>query len=514
MTDSNEALSHLRKRLHSLEAGGSEIDALDSVSVASSVKEAAQDPNGIQQADQQPSRHRQNSQSSLASGSLPPAPWELQLDDFRGGESPFRTRSPLRDLQFASNSVDVLRRPPVVQKAKAVSLRELYMHQLGSRFNVYRDRLLSNASPKSSKRSLNKRNESNQPEPQRPRKMSISLLYSIEDLCTDSTSVLRDRVAFNRQESSPAHFDVSRIPSRARVSLNRSVSERHARPELPTRRTRTISEGPEAAPSTSVDLFNSRFRLTYTPARSLSIASRGSSTTKGKIDEEVEDEIRVQDQAVVVEDNVVTLCECVSDFFDLSLLQEPIFLLVCVSVMFMAVGTPHAMFFLPSHVLENKLEADAGLILALASIFDLVGRLASGVLIDAKIIRADVYYSAAMLTAAASALLIPTAGGSFVGLTMTAGFFALGSGTWFLLVPLLLSDFLGVDRIGSSYGLVRFFQAWTNLCGPILGGFLWEKTGDIANVFYLMGASMSLAALVSLIIPIWASKRPLINNKA
>ena len=73
--------------------------------------------------------------------------------------------------------------------------------------------------------------------------------------------------------------------------------------------------------------------------------------------------------------------------------------------------------------------------------------------------------------------------------------YGLGSGAWFLMVPLLLADYLGVERIGASYGLIRLFQAASNLIGPIVGGVLSDKTGSFAASFIVMGTIMNLGAI-------------------
>jgi len=56
--------------------------------------------------------------------------------------------------------------------------------------------------------------------------------------------------------------------------------------------------------------------------------------------------------------------------------------------------------------------------------------------------------------------------------------YGLGVGGWFLMVPLLLADFFGVERIGASYGLARLFQSLSNLMGPIVAGLIRDQTGS------------------------------------
>ena len=100
--------------------------------------------------------------------------------------------------------------------------------------------------------------------------------------------------------------------------------------------------------------------------------------------------------------------------------------------------------------------------------------------------------------------MIMAAGCSVIGLalaTSTTGMvismlvYGLGSGAWFLMVPLLLSEYLGVERIGSSYGLIRLFQALSNLIGPVIGGVLSDQTGSFAASFVVMGLIMNLGAI-------------------
>ena len=79
-----------------------------------------------------------------------------------------------------------------------------------------------------------------------------------------------------------------------------------------------------------------------------------------------------------------------------------------------------------------------------------------------------------------------------------------------VLIPLLLSQYLGVERIGASYGLMRFFQSGSNLFGPIVGGHLWETTGELSSTFYFMGSVMTVGTGFALALPLalWRMMAP------
>ncbi len=70
------------------------------------------------------------------------------------------------------------------------------------------------------------------------------------------------------------------------------------------------------------------------------------------------------------------------------------------------------------------------------------------------------------------------------------------------MVPLLLAEYLGVERIGSSYGLIRLFQAMSNLIGPVVGGVLSDATGSFSTSFVVMGLIMSSGSIFVFFKPI------------
>lgn len=80
-----------------------------------------------------------------------------------------------------------------------------------------------------------------------------------------------------------------------------------------------------------------------------------------------------------------------------------------------------------------------------------------------------------------------------VGLSAAIYGFCLGS--WYVLMPVLLADIFGTDRISSSYGLVRMFQSIGAISVPPLAGFLRDLSGSYAIVFYCMGSCMVLGCL-------------------
>lgn len=74
-----------------------------------------------------------------------------------------------------------------------------------------------------------------------------------------------------------------------------------------------------------------------------------------------------------------------------------------------------------------------------------------------------------IVAAGIAVLAIPMAQ-SFYILACSVGIYGLCLGCWFLLVPVLLADQYGTDKISSSYGLVRMFQSIGAISIPPLAG--------------------------------------------
>lgn len=73
---------------------------------------------------------------------------------------------------------------------------------------------------------------------------------------------------------------------------------------------------------------------------------------------------------------------------------------------------------------------------------------------------------------------------SFYVLACSVGMYGLCLGCWFLLVPVLLADQYGTDKISSSYGLVRMFQSIGAISVPPLAG----KNIDFTYAFTLFSS--------------------------
>ena len=344
-------------------------------------------------------------------------------------------------------------------------------------------------------------------------------MFSIEDIMVDSTAVLKDS-----RHPSHAHLDRGGETHRV-VNLNRTQS---AVGEIKTRkksaRQRFYSENNYSATSSQSGLSrNSSFcqrknqgRMELIGSSELYAASPAAQEVKPTRKFVLQPvtiergagpgESERQEETAVIDRQSCHLIKTINKYINLNLVRDPVFLVLSGSVMFMAIGVPHCLFFLPSHAKYLGLPAtDASFLLSISAIFDLAGRLSLGFILDLNIFPKHYGYALMMFISAISAICLPSTT-TFTQVAICMGFYGLGTGGWFLMVPLLLAENLGVENISSSYGLARLFQSFTNFLGPILAGSLMDMTGNPCTSFYFMGTSMSLGCIIIMFLPLAARR--------
>ncbi|RXG54926.1 Monocarboxylate transporter 12, partial [Armadillidium vulgare] len=187
-------------------------------------------------------------------------------------------------------------------------------------------------------------------------------------------------------------------------------------------------------------------------------------------------------------------------FLDFSLLKSYTFWLVSVTVSLMAVGAPHALFFLPAYAASTNIDKDTIIyLMSISSVVDLVGRLGIGFVSDLRIIRYSYLYASSSVLAGIALLLLPNVS-SIAAVGVFLSMYGFGVGGWFVLIPPILAIHHGTKKIASSYGLVRMFHGVMNTISP--QGILIDKSGGYEAVYYFMGASMALGGILMFFEPL------------
>ncbi|CAL7946866.1 unnamed protein product [Xylocopa violacea] len=209
-----------------------------------------------------------------------------------------------------------------------------------------------------------------------------------------------------------------------------------------------------------------------------------------------------------------TIMQRIAQYIDLSLLRNPQFLMMCFSVSLMSTGSPYMLYYLPAYVhAAGYTKSEAGYLVAISAVLDLCGRLGLGWLSDLRLFDRRKGYIGSVVGAGVAVLVIPMAH-SFYVLACSVGMYGLCLGCWFLLVPVLLADQYGTDKISSTYGLVRMFQSVGAISIPPLAGYLRDVTGSYTVCFLCMGTCMIMGGLPLLLVfnEVTNSSKMTVNN--
>lgn len=82
----------------------------------------------------------------------------------------------------------------------------------------------------------------------------------------------------------------------------------------------------------------------------------------------------------------ITFMQRLAIYIDLSLLKNPQFIMMCISVSLMSTGSPYMLYYLPAYVhAAGYTKSEAGYLVAISAVLDLCGRLGLGWLSDLKL---------------------------------------------------------------------------------------------------------------------------------
>lgn len=165
-------------------------------------------------------------------------------------------------------------------------------------------------------------------------------------------------------------------------------------------------------------------------------------------------------------------------FFDLSLLSDPVYLIILISNCTNAIGYTNFIILLPSYALTLGFSKDlAAYLISIVSIFDLIGRIGGSALSDIFLRDRKTWYFVGGLLISGIALAILPFATSYSWVSFYCSVFGLASGVYVGITAIVMSDLLGTERLTSSYGISLFVNGILQLIGPPLCLTAFERIG-------------------------------------
>ncbi|XP_066273560.1 monocarboxylate transporter 13-like [Branchiostoma lanceolatum] len=186
----------------------------------------------------------------------------------------------------------------------------------------------------------------------------------------------------------------------------------------------------------------------------------------------------------------------VSTLFDLSLMKSVPFVLLSISFFMFHLGyLVPGIGVVPRAQRAGIEETQVSFLPSIISISDLVGRLLSGGLSKIPGCSRTFQFITLNVIIAVGAVVFPVTQ-TYSGMAAYAVWHGLANGLCYPLIPTLVVDVAGVERIASAMGMVMFITSIGLTLGLPIAGILYDTTGSYDVSFYFVGACFLLSAAV------------------
>lgn len=176
-----------------------------------------------------------------------------------------------------------------------------------------------------------------------------------------------------------------------------------------------------------------------------------------------------------------------SKFFDITLLKDPLYLIILISNSTNAIGYTNFIILLPAYGVALGFNRSlAAYLISIVSTTDLIGRIGGSALSDLNLIPKQYYYIGGLALSGVSLAVLPFVQ-SYSMVSFWCAVFGLASGVYVGITAVIMADMLGTDRLTSSYGISLFVNGILQLVGPPLCGLWFERARTYSPLFHTLG---------------------------
>ncbi|XP_063928964.1 monocarboxylate transporter 13 isoform X2 [Zophobas morio] len=188
-------------------------------------------------------------------------------------------------------------------------------------------------------------------------------------------------------------------------------------------------------------------------------------------------------------------------FFDITLLKDPLYLVILISNATNAVSYTNFIILLPSFALTLGYDKnDGALLLSIVSALDLVGRIGGSALSDLQLCPKAAYFIGGLFVSGISLAVMPFFTG-YGMISVCSAIFGLASGIYVGVTAVIMADMLGEERLQSTYGISLFVNGILQLVGPPICGIWFETTKSYISLFCTLGVILVVGAVIWGIVP-------------
>ncbi|XP_017486477.1 PREDICTED: monocarboxylate transporter 4 [Rhagoletis zephyria] len=205
------------------------------------------------------------------------------------------------------------------------------------------------------------------------------------------------------------------------------------------------------------------------------------------------------------------LCPCLSipdsiksvfnTMLDVSLLKDPVFMLIGISNVFGMAGLYVPFVYLVDAAKKDGIEdSSASFLLSIIGITNTFGRVICGYVADFPSVDSLLLNNVCLLVSTVAVSLTPLCSSYGAYVTMSIFFGAAISG-YISLTSIILVDLLGLDKLTNAFGLLILFRGFAAIIGSPLAGAVYDATQSYDLPFYMAGGLFALSTITSFMAP-------------
>ena len=213
------------------------------------------------------------------------------------------------------------------------------------------------------------------------------------------------------------------------------------------------------------------------------------------------------------------LCPCLSipdsvksvfnTMLDVSLLKDPVFMLIGISNVFGMAGLYVPFVYLVDAAQKDGVdESSASFLLSIIGITNTFGRVVCGYVADFPQVNSLFLNNCCLLICTVAVTLTPLCASYDAYVTMSV-FFGLAVSGYISLTSIILVDLLGLDKLTNAFGLLILFRGFAAIIGSPLAGAVYDATQSYDLPFYMAGALFAVSTITSFMAPClkrWTTK--------
>uniref|UniRef100_A0A3Q1ITU1 Major facilitator superfamily (MFS) profile domain-containing protein n=1 Tax=Anabas testudineus TaxID=64144 RepID=A0A3Q1ITU1_ANATE len=179
-----------------------------------------------------------------------------------------------------------------------------------------------------------------------------------------------------------------------------------------------------------------------------------------------------------------------------SLLQDRVFMALCMSLFFFSLGNTPPQIFLEDLAHSSGLTGDVHSLslISLVSIGAGVGKLGLGVTADVPRVDSVLLYALTVGVSGLGVLLIPFAS-SYLHLQVLSVILGFLSGNW-TLTPYITGQVVATEKFAEAHGILMFFGGVGIMLGPPVVGRFYDVSQSYDVAFFISGSFMMLCCII------------------